>query len=67
MLDETWISETEAAELLGVSRQTLTRWQVARASAPPCYPLGSRRRYKRAEVLAWLDAQRSTPAAPGAA
>ncbi|MBC7342520.1 MAG: helix-turn-helix domain-containing protein [Clostridia bacterium] len=45
----------EAAELLGVS--TWTVYDLARKHVIPCIKIGRRVLFRRASLLAWLDAQ----------
>ncbi len=54
-----WISRTDLAQQLGVSEDTLRRWDVLR-SGPPCIRAGRKVFYRRATVLAWLDDQETT-------
>jgi excisionase family DNA binding protein len=51
------LTEAEAAELLTVSVVTLARWRKE-ATGPPWFRLGGRVRYRRDELLAWLEEQR---------
>jgi predicted DNA-binding transcriptional regulator AlpA len=53
--DALLIPDTVAATLAGVSRST---WHVLRAAGrvPPCVRLGRAVRWRRAEVVAWIDA-----------
>jgi DeoR/GlpR family transcriptional regulator of sugar metabolism len=51
-----WISRTDLAQQLGVSEDTLRRWDTLR-SGPPCIRAGRKVYYRRATVLEWLDEQ----------
>lgn len=51
-----WISRTDLALQLGVSEDTLRRWDVLR-SGPPCIRAGRKVFYRRATVLEWLEEQ----------
>lgn len=44
----------EAAEYVGVSVPTLNRWRV-QGDGPPYVKIGSRVRYRRADLDAWLS------------
>ena len=49
------LSETEAAHLLTVSPGTLSVWRSTGRYNLPFVKVGRRVRYKRADLLAWLD------------
>ena len=53
-----WMSRAELAAELGVSVDTLMRWE-RRRYGPKCVKAGRKALYKRSSVLAWLDAQES--------
>jgi predicted DNA-binding transcriptional regulator AlpA len=55
-----WISRPELARQLGVSEDTLRRWNAAR-SGPPCIRAGRKIFYRRAAVRAWLEDLEHTP------
>ena len=57
MEDETYLVETEVAELLRLSPLTLTRWRYEK-TGPPYYKPGGRILYSKSEVLSWLEATR---------
>jgi DNA-binding transcriptional MerR regulator len=54
-----WINRTDLAQQLGVSEDTLRRWDVLR-SGPPCIRAGRKVYYRRATVLEWLEEQETT-------
>jgi excisionase family DNA binding protein len=54
-----YIDIEQAARELGVARRTLTRWQTE-GVAPPSVKLGTRRLFKRATIIAWLE-KKETP------
>lgn len=57
-MSERLMNIEEVADLLGVARHTVYQWR-SRGDGPPGYRLGGGRvRYRRAEVLAWLEEQR---------
>jgi excisionase family DNA binding protein len=51
--DEFWSSDY-VAELLVLTRNTLEKWRV-RGEGPPFVKLGGRVRYRRSDVLAWIE------------
>jgi excisionase family DNA binding protein len=51
--DEFWSSDYVAA-LVGLTRNTLEKWRV-RGQGPPFVKLGGRVRYRRSDVLAWIE------------
>ncbi|MFC3118935.1 helix-turn-helix transcriptional regulator [Jhaorihella thermophila] len=55
-----WFSREELARELGVSVDTLARWETRRIG-PPNVRVGRRVIYRRAAVLAWLEAQERRP------
>ena len=48
------MKEREVAELLRVTRQTLSRWRASE-QGPPFIQVEGTIRYRRADVQAWLD------------
>lgn len=56
---EQLLTETEAAELLSLSVRTLQAWRYS-GSGPRYCRLGRPIRYRRADLLAWIEAR--TPA-----
>lgn len=55
-----WISRGELATELGVSADTLGRWE-ARRFGPPCVRAGRKVLYRRSAVRDWLQAQELPP------
>lgn len=55
------VTETEAAKLLGFSKNTLRAWRVTgrpRGALPPQFvKCGRAVRYRLSELLVWIDAQ----------
>ena len=52
----------ETAELLGVAAATVHNWRSSRSvELPPAYLVGKRPRYRRSEVLTWLEDHREQP------
>jgi predicted DNA-binding transcriptional regulator AlpA len=45
----------ELAEFTGIAVQTLARWAVEK-KGPRMTSLGGARRYRKADIIAWLDA-----------
>lgn len=52
----------EVAEMLGVSHRTLDQWAHA-SKGPRYFKVGKYRRYRWADVMAWLEANASDAAA----
>lgn len=62
-MDEALLTTEEAAALLGMGASTLRAWR-AEGLGPRFYRVGPRlKRYRRADVLAWLES-RGGPEAP---
>ena len=59
-----WISRLDLARELGLSVDTLRRWDDRRMG-PPCVRAGRTIYYRRAVVLDWLEKQDSTKRASG--
>lgn len=57
--DDTWMDSTEAAAAIGVTRGTLAQWRYERRG-PRHYKPG-RIRYRRSDVLAWLESRAVEP------
>lgn len=53
---EDWISRHDLATDLGVSEDTLWRWDMQR-TGPPSIKLGRKVYYRRSTVRSWLDAR----------
>mgnify|MGYP001092115595 FL=1 len=51
-----WISRADLALQLGVSEDTLRRWDALR-SGPPCIRAGRKIYYRRSAVIEWLEDQ----------
>lgn len=51
-----WISRERLAEALGLTTDTLSRWE-ARRHGPPCTRIGRKTWYRRAAIQEWLLAQ----------
>lgn len=59
-----------AASLLQLSPRTLASWRSQGRNELPWYRVGSRIRYRRADLLAWLEARKAATGAddlPGVA
>lgn len=54
---EQLLTRAEVAELLQVPEATLARWAYM-GQGPTYFRVGRWARYRRSEVLAWLDGQR---------
>lgn len=55
VLDD-WMSRDDLSQELGVSTDTLCRWETQRRG-PPCIRIGKRVMYRRASVRDWLVKQ----------
>lgn len=55
--DDTFLSRSELADILPVSRQTLHTW-ASRGKGPPFLKLGGRVAYRVGDVREWLERQR---------
>ncbi|MGJ9414224.1 helix-turn-helix transcriptional regulator [Aeromicrobium sp. CF4.19] len=56
------LSIVETADLLGVSPATLANWRSSGSvELPRAFMVGRRPRYRRSEVLAWLEEHREEP------
>jgi hypothetical protein len=51
-----WISREQLAGELGITTDTLARWE-ARRQGPPCTRIGRKSLYRRAAVQDWIRAQ----------
>jgi prophage regulatory protein len=56
--DQEFIGTEEFAALTRRPRRTVDTW-VYKGVAPPHFKVGKRRLWKRAEVVAWIEAQRA--------
>lgn len=61
LLDD-WMPRRELAGIIGVSADTLKRWETRRIG-PPCIRLGRKVFYRRGAVREWLLEQESRKAA----
>lgn len=60
LLDD-WMPRKELAGIIGVSADTLKRWETRRIG-PPCIRLGRKVFYRRGAVRDWLMAQEARKA-----
>ena len=51
-----WITREHLAQELGLTADTLARWE-ARRQGPPCTRIGRKTLYRRASVQDWIRAQ----------
>ena len=58
-----WMGTEEFCAIVGKARSTVEGERSRGSDAPPHYKCGKRVRYRRSEVLAWLEARRVVPAA----
>jgi len=57
--DEPFLTTRELMEFLNLSRTKL--WELVNKEGLPAFKIGGDYRYRRAEVLAWLERYRVTP------
>lgn len=62
--EQGYMSVAEAAAYLGVSRDWV--YEKAAAGDLPSYKFGGHRRFRKAELDAWVEAHRSGPERPAA-
>lgn len=55
------LSTFDAADYLGVPRQTLANWRTREHAGPAYVRIGRRVMYRRADVDAWIQARRTDP------
>jgi predicted DNA-binding transcriptional regulator AlpA len=70
MITKRGLSETQAAEYIGLSRSTLRQGRMdgdreGRCPTPPFVRLGRKIIYLREELDCWLDQHRVSPMSPG--
>lgn len=58
------LTDAQVAQMLGVSTKTLATWRSTGRYALPFLRIGARIRYRRQDVLAWLESRRIGAAAP---
>ena len=61
LLDD-WMPRKELAGIIGISADTLKRWETRRIG-PPCIRIGRKVLYRRASVQDWISAQEQTRSA----
>lgn len=57
------LTPDQVAATLGLSHRTLAAWRSSRRSELPWLKVGSRIRYRRQDVAAWLESRRHTSSA----
>lgn len=57
------LTPDQVAATLGLSHRTLATWRSSRRSELPWVKVGSRIRYRRQDVAAWLESRRHTSSA----
>lgn len=62
--EEGLIGHKEVAALIGISVRTFDKWHKLGRPVPPRFRFSRRYRYRRSEVLAWIEAHRIGNAAP---
>lgn len=56
LANDTYLTEAEAAERLGVTTRTMIRWRSLRSGPPHCR-VGARTLYREGAIAAWLTRQ----------
>lgn len=62
LLDD-WMARAELADVLGVTSDTLARWETRRIG-PPCVRIGRKVLYRREAVQKWLQDQEQKKQTP---
>lgn len=62
---EDWMPRAELAEIIGISTDTLARWE-SRRTGPPCVRIGRKVLYRRGAVRDWMLEQEKRKAGAGA-
>lgn len=61
--NDEFVSTAEAAVMCGVQPRTVAQWRTtARAQPLPFHRVGGKRLYRKADVIAFIDAGRHQPA-----
>jgi hypothetical protein len=60
-----WLSRTQIAQEIGVSADTLARWETRRIG-PPCVRIGRKVLYRAEAFREWLVSRERHPASKGA-
>ena len=63
--DEDLLLEDEVADELKVTTYALQRWRSRKNGGPAFIKIGSRIRYRRGDLRAWIDANRVVPITVG--
>ena len=58
-----WISRAQLAHALGLTADTLSRWD-ARRQGPPCTRIGRKTYYRRVAIQDWIRAQEQVRPSP---
>lgn len=64
-LGDELLSEAATAELLGIQPNTLSVWRVKRSHSLPFIKVGRLIRYRRQDVLSWLQRRTVAQRMPG--
>ena len=59
-MEDKLLTETEVADMLGVSKATLQRWRRERAGGPPFHHIGRAIRYTTPGVRKWINDNEAT-------
>lgn len=58
MADDTYLTEAQVAEILGISPRTLQAWRYRGGHTPAFVKLGRTVRYRRSDLDAWIEERR---------
>ena len=59
-LEDKWISIEEAADYLGVNKDTIRNWIKKKNSEIPACKIGKQWKFKRSELDAWVKSGKSS-------
>ena len=57
-MEKHMLTEPEAANYLGLAPHTLATWRCAKRNNLPFFKIGGAIRYRRADLVTWLETRR---------